>query len=140
MTFIVGFIARLLGFLGPTFLKPVLDYYQSKEAQHTARSVVFVDMMKSALQAEVERGNQQSRERIALWGDAWYKALVILIIAPPAIYAAAVFADSIFQFPFDIDAAPERFETLGFDIMKAFIYGGSFAGGVIGAAKMIFRK
>jgi hypothetical protein len=135
-----GILARVLGILGPSVLKPALEHLQAKEVQHTTRSGMVVDLMKSAFQAEVDRGNQQSRERIALWGDFWYKALVMLIIGPPALYAAAVFADSIFRFEFDIDAAPARFEELGFDIMKAFIYGGSFAGGVIGAAKMIFRR
>lgn len=135
-----GTIAKLLGLLGSSFLKPVLDYLNSKGDRDVQKTSIFFDTFKSAMQAEVQTREIASKERIALWGDLWYKSLIVLIVAPPAIYSAAVFADSIFIFPFDIDAAPARFETLGFDIMKTFIYGGSFAGGVIGAAKMFIRR
>lgn len=137
---IAGFISKILGLFGSTFLGPLLGYLNNRETQYTGRVAIFFDALKTGVQGEVDMAAIKSKERVALWGDFWYKALVILIVAPPAFYAAAVFADSIFHFPFDIDAAPERFEVLGFELMKAFIYGGSFMGGIIGAARAFIRK
>ena len=143
----IGVIASLFGWgftkvfspLGLSFLEPLLKHYESKEVEATKRTGQFTEAIKASLDAEVQARRVGSAERIALWGDPWYKSVIMLIVVPPAFYSAAVFGDSVFGFEFDIDAAPARFEELGFNILMTFI-GASGAVGAVAGLKNIWRK
>lgn len=140
LSLFAGGAGKIIGLLGGTFLQPILSHLQSKDVQTTQRMGIFSTSLMAALEAETQRAAVQSQERIALWGDFWYRSLIILIVAPPAMYEAAVFADSILGLPIVIQAAPARFEEFGFGLLSAFIYGGGAVGAVIGGAKMFMRR
>lgn len=133
-----GTIAKLLSLLGPGFVDSMLKYYQSKDAQETERQRIWVPAMTTALNTEVQLRDNASKERIALWGDAWFKALVIFIVGGPALYLNAVIFVSIFHtFGWTVEAAPSRFEDVAFKIVLSFIGAGGFTGAIVGAAKAL---
>lgn len=144
----MGFILSLLAFLfakvlsplGLSFLEPLLQHFQSRDAQATARTGQFTTALTTALDAEVQARRIASEERVALWSSPFYKVLIGFIVIPPAAYSALVFGDSIFRWEFyDVDAAPVRFEELGFNILMTFI-GASGAVGAVSGLKGIWRK
>lgn len=138
-SFLAFIFTKLVSPLGLSFLEPLLKHLQSKEMQKTERIGMFTEALTASLEAEVQSRRIASDERVALWGDTWYKLLIYLIVAPPAVYSASVFADSIFDFDFVINAAPTRFEELGFGILMTFI-GASGAVGAVSGLKNIWRK
>lgn len=130
---------KFLGIFGSGFLSSVLGVITNGQTQTTARLGIFGSALANAMQAEVDARRIASQERVALWGSWTYQLLVYLIVAPPALYHAAIWADTVFRFPWSVDAAPERFEQWGFIIMSTFIGAGAFVSSVTGLFKG-FRK
>lgn len=144
MTFILSLLAfvftKALSPLGLSFLEPLLRFFESKANTESIKVGHFTTAMTAALEAEVQSRRIASQERIALWGSPLYKALITAIVLPPAAYSALVFGDSIFHWEFyDVDAAPTRFEELGFNILMTFI-GASGAVGAVSSLKGVWRK
>lgn len=138
-SFLAFVFTKVISPLGLSFLEPLLRFFENREMAGVAKTGQFTTALQTALHAEVQSRRIASDERIALWGDFWYKLLIYFIVVPPALYSAAVFADSIFRFDFDIDAAPQRFEELGFGILMTFI-GASGAVGAVSGLRNIWRK
>jgi hypothetical protein len=138
-SFIAFILTKFVSPLGLSFLEPLLNFFNAREAAGVAKTGQFTTALQSALDAEVQSRRIASQERVALWGDTWYKLLIYLIVGPPAIYSGAVFADSVFNFDFVVNAAPARFEELGFGILMTFI-GASGAVGAVSGLKGIWRK
>ncbi len=132
-------LVKLAGTFGLGFLDTWLKRMNEREAQTTARTGQFASTLKTALESEVLARQVASQERVALWGSPLYQFLITMIVLPPALYSAAVFGDSIFQFPFDVAKAPSRFEELGFNILMTFI-GASGAVGAVSSLKGVWRK
>lgn len=139
MVILAWIVSKVFSVFGLNFLKTWLGHLDSKEAEQTVRLGQFTSALKTAMEAEVASRQVASEERVALWGSPLYKFLITLIVLPPAMYSAAVFGDSVFGFSFDIDAAPARFEELGFNILMTFI-GASGAVGAVSSLKNVWRK
>lgn len=134
---LIGLVVKLLGLGGAGFLKGILDFLAARDSEDTKRQSLYMTAVRSALTAEVEARKVASTERVALWGSAWYRLLVFLIIGPPALYIGAVFLVTVFDLPYVIKSVPARFEDWGFGLLMTFIGGGSFVAGVVGAAKQL---
>ena len=139
-TILGAFVGKIFSFLGLSFLQGIFQHLESRDVQATARAGQFTEALKTALDTEIQARRIASEERIALWGSPWYRLLITLIVAPPGLYSAMVFGDSIFHFEFyNVDAAPTRFEELGFNILMTFI-GASGAVGAVSGLKSVWRK
>ena len=143
MGFLVSIFAwlftKVFSRLGLSFLEPLLRHFESRAVQETKRTGQFTEALIVSLDAEVQARRIASQERVALWDDPWYKLLIYLIVAPPALYSGAVFGDSIFGFSFSIDAAPARFEEMGFNVLMTFI-GASGAVGAVSGLRNVWKK
>lgn len=139
-TILGAIFGKLFSVLGLSFMESIFKHLESKEAQATARTGQFTAALQTALESEIQARRIASEERIALWGSPLYKLLISCIVLPPAAYSALVFGDSIFQWQFyNVDAAPTRFEELGFNILMTFI-GASGAVGAVSSLKGVWRK
>lgn len=140
MTFflsIIGVLVKILGFGGTGFLSGILGFITARNSEDTKKQTLYMTALQHAISAEVEARKVASSERVALWGSAWYRLLVFMIIAPPALYIGSVFLVTIFSLPYTISAVPTRFEDWGFGLLMTFIGGGSFVAATVGAAKAL---
>jgi hypothetical protein len=129
-----------LGMLGDTVLKPILTHLQSKDVQVTKRYGAFLRTLIHVGNAEVKAREVASNERIALWESWYFRFLFSLVIVPPATYYALFWADTIFQFPWDLGRAPDRLEQMGGTIILTWIGAGTMASGLLAAVTKFIRK
>lgn len=139
LTFLASVAAKVVSKTGLQFAETILKGFTIREEEGTKRLGTYATAFRDALDYEVQARRVASSERVALWHDPFYKGLIILIVAPPAIYHASVYADSIFNFDFDILSAPARFEDIGANIILTFI-GSTGAVGAFSTLKGIWRK
>lgn len=137
---LIGIFVKILGLGGGSFLKGILGFFEKRMDADVQKTGIYMTALTSALQAEVAARQVASSERIALWGSAWYRLLIFLIIAPPAAYIGGVYLVTIFDLPYVIKAVPERFESWGFALLMTFMGGGQFVSAVTGAAKQLRGK
>lgn len=131
-----GGLAKILSFFGGSVITGVLGAITNAQTQKTLRITAFTTALTSALTADVARYQASSNERIALWGSFWYRVLVYLIVAPPALHAAGIYIDTLFTFiDWKIPAAPYPYNEWEMTVLATFIGVGGGVAAIIGAAK-----
>lgn len=120
----------------------ILEYYESKDTQETLRQGTWAHALVNAAKADVENRKVAAAERA---GSPLMMTLYFLVVFPPIMYYGLFWADTIFQFSWDLPRAPSRLEEFGQSILTIFIGGGTAVAGVVKGAKIlsnagIFRK
>jgi hypothetical protein len=132
-----GFFAKIVGVLGDSFLKPILQHYQNKDTQ-------FGKIMVSALDAQAATNVANADARVRMLGTRWGAFLLVLIVAPPATYMGSVYGVTLLEtftgLRLEVIALPARFEAYAVDIIQVFIGGGSVVAAANVAARQWFKR
>ena len=132
-----GLIAKTVGALGSSVLKPILAHYQNKDTQ-------WGRVLASALttQAEIEAANADARVRMVQSRMGAF--LLFLIVAPPAAYIGSVFLVTLLYdvtgWKLTISALPPGWKELGTNIVMVFIGGRGVVAAAGVAAKTWFKR
>jgi hypothetical protein len=127
---------------------PILEHYQHKDRQVTARQGTWAAALVSAAQADVEHHAIAAKERAT---NPWMMFLSFMIIFPPALYSFMFWMDTIFAHQtwslfgwtlwdwttYELEKAPDRLEQMGNQILLVTIGGGSAVMGVTKGAKIL---
>ena len=129
------------GFTANAFVKvfkgvaqPVLDYYTSKEKTEGTKHTVWAEALVRAAEADVERNKTAAAERAS---SPFILTFYLNIVFWPSLYFTLFWADTIFQFQWDLPKAPDRLEEFGQYILITFIGGGSAVFGLTKSAKIL---
>ena len=122
--------------------QPVLDYYKDKDVAETTRQGTWSAALVKAAEIDVENKKIAVAERA---GTPILMLLYVVLVVMPLLYYTLFWADTIFQFEWDLPRAPARLEEFGQYILITFLGGGSAVFGVVKGAKILanarmFRK
>jgi hypothetical protein len=122
--------------------KPILDYYKDKDTAETIRQGTWAKALVTAAQADVENRKTAQAERAS---SPIIMMMYVALVVMPLMYYTLFWADTIFQFEWDLPRAPQRLEEFGQYILITFLGGGSAVFGIVKGAKVlanagIFRK
>jgi hypothetical protein len=114
--------------------EPILDYYKSKEKGETDRQGIWAEALVRAAEADVERNKTAAAERAS---SPFIMTFYLNIVFWPSLYFSLFWADTIFQFNWDLPKAPDRLEEFGQYVLITFIGGGSAVFGITKGAKIL---
>jgi len=122
--------------------QPILDHYKSKDVAISARQGTWAGALVTAAQADVENRKTAVAERA---GSPIIMSMYVILVVMPLLYYTLFWADTIFQFEWDLPRAPARLEEFGQYILITFLGGGSAVFGIVKGAKVLanagmFRK
>lgn len=129
---------------------PILEHYQAKDVQVTARQGIWANALVGAAMADVENRRIAAEER---GKHPILMALYVGVIAPVVFYwmlfwLDTIFAGQIWRVPWlgwtvmdwvswDLPRAPQRLEEMGKEVLVVFLGGGSAVYGVTKAANIM---
>ena len=121
---------------------PIFKHFQSKDIQETNRQGIWADAMMEAAKADVAHRRLAQRERAS---NPFIMFMFLNIIGWPTLYWSLFWADTIFQFDWDLPRAPERLEAYGKEVIQwGFGFGASTYGIIKGARVLkgagLFRR
>lgn len=133
LTSILAFVLKFLS--GPTVEK-ALAVITAKAQSGDQSERVRADVTIETVRAAVQQGQQLADLNRAKLDHVWFWALLSLFVVPLGVWWAAVLADSIFHFPFDIADLPNAHMREWAGDMITWLF---YVGTGVGAAKMVFR-
>ena len=109
--------ARILALVPAGFLDRYLDHLARRTDQLTERRRIAADLAAEQIRAEIARRDAQ-RDLTIAEGGRWFTALHrSIFIYPTGLYYAAIVADSLFRFDWDVAALPAPYSDWGFAIV-----------------------
>lgn len=131
--------STVIGLLGKPIIDGVLNGYKAKLAAKTAKNKVFAEIMVANLEATSKIRQAAADERKHLMHPAIFTFLVFIIVFPAALYVGSIAFVSVFHtLGWTVEAAPQRFEAVYFQICMVFVGAGYGAQALMGfAAKFL---
>lgn len=113
---------------------PIFDHFKNKSVQETNRQGIWANALSRAAEADVEHRRLAQQERAA---NPIVMFLFLNIIGWPTLYWSLFWADTIFQFAWDLPRAPERLEEYGKQVIQWGFGFGATSYGIIRSAKAL---
>jgi len=116
-------LATILKFLSGGLLTKVVGYLETKEKYRNSSEARKTEIVKKSIDAELE-GRRLLTEQQRVESGSWFTHWIRPGFAwPILIYNAAIYADSLFHFEWDVQRVPEQQEKWAW-IILVFYFGG----------------
>ncbi len=124
--------ARLVALVPAGFLDRYLDHLARRTDNLTARQKIAAELAAEQIRAEIVRRSNQ-RDLVIAEGGRWFTALHrSIFIYPTGLYYAAIVADSLCHFEWDVAALPDPYADWGFAIVGSLF--------LVDGAQMVTRS